>query len=162
MKTPVAEVDGEAILAFRAQNDDAAERIIGEEDGGFQIVVRGYSGLLLVDRRPLWDGTSPIRYRLASPHEHGLWLTLRSAQIGSPDDPDDIMVLNWGYVWEAPESRPTASHGHRIDSVCKTAGSGLGGSKMLIPRPARGRLALCVTIGASGVSRVPLRQRFPS
>jgi hypothetical protein len=92
MKTYVAEVDGEAILAFRAENDDAADRIIRDEESGFQVVVRGYSGLLRVDGRPLWDGTSPIRYRLASPHEHGLWLTLRSAEIGSPNDPNDWVV----------------------------------------------------------------------
>jgi hypothetical protein len=92
MKTYVAEIDGEAILAFRAENDDAAERVVGEEDGGFRIVVRGYSGLFRVDGRPLWDGTKPIRYRLALPQEHGLWLTLRSARTGSPDDPDDWVV----------------------------------------------------------------------
>jgi hypothetical protein len=92
VKTYVAEIDGDAILAFRAENDDAAERIIGEEDGGFQIVVRGYSGLLRADGRPLWDGTSPIRYRLALPQEHELWLTLRSARSGSRDDPNDWVV----------------------------------------------------------------------
>jgi hypothetical protein len=92
MKTYVAEIDGEAILAFRAEDDDAAERIIGEEEGGLHIVVSGYSGLLRADGRPLWDGTNPIRYRLASPQEHGLWLTLRSAGIGSPNDPNDWVV----------------------------------------------------------------------
>jgi hypothetical protein len=92
MKTYAAEIDGEAILAFRAESDDAAERIIDQEDGGFQIVVRGYSGLFRVDGRPLWDGLGPIRYGLASPQEHGLWLTLRSARSGSPDDPNDWVV----------------------------------------------------------------------
>jgi hypothetical protein len=61
MKTYVAEIDGEAILAFRAENDDVAERITCEEDGGFQLVVRGYSGLLRGDGHPLWNGTSSIR-----------------------------------------------------------------------------------------------------
>jgi hypothetical protein len=77
VKTYVAEIDGEAVLAFRAENDDAAGHVIREENSGFQIVVRGHSGLLRVDGRPLWDGTSPIRHRLASPQEHGLWLTVR-------------------------------------------------------------------------------------
>jgi hypothetical protein len=92
MKTYVAEIDGEAILAFRAENDEAARRIIGEEDAGLEFVLRGYSGLLRADGRVLWDGTSPIRHRLASPQEHELWLTLRSARLGSGDDPDDWVV----------------------------------------------------------------------
>jgi hypothetical protein len=91
MKTYVAEIDGEAILAFRAEDDEAAGHVIGEEESGFQVVIRGYSGLLRADGRPLWDGTSPIRHRLASPQEHGLWLTVRSARTG-PNDPNDWVV----------------------------------------------------------------------
>jgi hypothetical protein len=48
MKTNVVEIDGEAILAFRPQDDETARRII-LEDSGFQIVVRGYSGLRRAD-----------------------------------------------------------------------------------------------------------------
>jgi hypothetical protein len=92
MRTYVAEIDGEAILAFRAENDEAARRIVSEEESGFQLVVRGYSGLLRADGGVLWDGTSPIRYRLASRHEHELWLTVRKAQTGCADDPDDWVV----------------------------------------------------------------------
>jgi hypothetical protein len=92
MKTYVAVVDGEAILAFRAEDDDAAERIICEEDGGFQIVLRGYSGLLRADGRPLWDGTSPIRHRPASPQEHAQWLVPRNSQPETTDDPNDWVV----------------------------------------------------------------------
>jgi hypothetical protein len=92
MKTYVAEVDGEAILAFRAEDDDAAERIICEQDGGFQIVVRGCSGLLRADGRPLWDGSSPIRHRAASPREHEQWLILRNSGTERTDDPNDWVV----------------------------------------------------------------------
>jgi hypothetical protein len=60
MRTYVAEVDGEAILAFRAEDDDAAERIICEEDGGLQIVVRGYSGLLRADDSRSVIGTDAV------------------------------------------------------------------------------------------------------
>jgi hypothetical protein len=49
MKTNVVEIDGEAILAFRPQDDETARRIILEKDSGFQIVVRGYSGLRRAD-----------------------------------------------------------------------------------------------------------------
>jgi hypothetical protein len=58
MKTRVAEINGEAILVFRAENDDASQRIIRDEDSSFQPVVRGCSGLLRADGRPLWDVTS--------------------------------------------------------------------------------------------------------
>jgi hypothetical protein len=92
MKTYVAEIAGEAILAFRAEDDEAARSIVCEEGGGFQLVVRGYSGLLRPDGRPLWDGTSPIRYRLASRPEHEQWLILRHAQTGRADDHDDWVV----------------------------------------------------------------------
>jgi hypothetical protein len=35
MKTYVAEIDGEAVLAFRAEDDDAAQCLIYGEDRGF-------------------------------------------------------------------------------------------------------------------------------
>jgi hypothetical protein len=92
MKTYVAEIDGEAILAFRAADDEAARSIICDENGGFQVVARGYSGLLRADRRVLWDGASPMRCRLATPREHEQWLTLRDSRSGSADDPDDRVV----------------------------------------------------------------------
>jgi hypothetical protein len=63
MKTYVAEIDGEAILAFRAQDDENARHIKSEKDSGFQIVVCGYSDLLRADGRVLWNGISPIRHR---------------------------------------------------------------------------------------------------
>jgi hypothetical protein len=89
VNTYVAEIGGEAILVFRAEDDEAAQRIICEEDGGFQLVVRGFSGLLRADGRVLWDGTSLIRYRLASPQEHEQWLVVRNLRTESTDDPND-------------------------------------------------------------------------
>ncbi len=59
----------------------AAQNILcGEEGGGFQLVARGYSGLLRADGRPLWDGRSPIRHRAASPEEHRQWLIVRNSR----------------------------------------------------------------------------------
>jgi hypothetical protein len=92
VNTYVAEIDGEAILVFRAEDDDAARRIISEKDGGFQIAVLGYSGLLRADGRVIWNGTSPIRYRRASPHEHKQWLAVRNSRSKSTDDPNDWIV----------------------------------------------------------------------
>jgi hypothetical protein len=92
MKTYVAEVDGEAILVFRAVDEEAARNILSEENGGFQLVARGYSGLLRADGGPLWDGRSPIRHRAASPQEHAQWLIVRDSRTERTDDPNDWVV----------------------------------------------------------------------
>jgi hypothetical protein len=92
MRTYIAEIDGEAILAFRAEDDEAARRIVCDEDGGFQLVVRGYSGLLRADGHVLWDGTTLISCRLASPCEHERWLTLGRALTGNAENSDDWVV----------------------------------------------------------------------
>jgi hypothetical protein len=92
MKTYVAEINGEAILAYRAEDDEAARQIIGDEERRFKRVVRGKSGLVRADGRVLWDGASPIRYRSATPQEHWLWVTLRSSLKGPADDPNDWVV----------------------------------------------------------------------
>ena len=63
MKTYVAEINGEPILAFRAEDDEAAERIIHEQDGGFQIVVRGYSAFFVPTVAPC--GTGLVQSRSA-------------------------------------------------------------------------------------------------
>jgi hypothetical protein len=92
MKTYVAEISGEPILAFRAEDDAAAERVVHEKDGGFQLVVRGYSGLTRADGCALGDGTSPVTVRLALPPEHEQWLVLQQAQAGTADNPDDWVI----------------------------------------------------------------------
>jgi hypothetical protein len=92
MKTFVAEVNGEAILVFRAVDEEAARTILYEEDGGFQLVARGYSGLLRADGRPLWDGDSPVRHRAASPEEHAQWVIVRDSRTESSDHPNDWVV----------------------------------------------------------------------
>jgi hypothetical protein len=73
MKTYVAEIKGEAILAFRAEDDDDAQEVVHEDNGGLQLGLNGFSGLLRADGRALWDGTSPIKWRLASSEEHEIW-----------------------------------------------------------------------------------------
>jgi hypothetical protein len=89
MKTCVAEIDGEAILAFRAADDDAAQRIISVKKSGFQVMIRGYSGLLRADGRVLRDGACSMRYRPASPQQHKQWLIVRNLLAESTDDPND-------------------------------------------------------------------------
>src|SRR5215813_14392155 len=100
MKTYVAEINGEAIMAFRAEDDDHTHEIVKEKDGGLQLGLNGFSGLLRADGRPLWDGQSEIRARLATDEEHQRWLKARDAETGEgkqidpsmDDDPDDFNV----------------------------------------------------------------------
>jgi hypothetical protein len=91
MKTYVAEVDGEAILPFRAADDVAAQRMICEQNSGFQVMVRVYSGPLRAGGRGLWDGACSMRYRPASPQQHKQWLTVRNS-LADTDEPNDWVV----------------------------------------------------------------------
>jgi hypothetical protein len=63
MKTYVAEIGGQAIIAFRAEDDDEAFDIVNEENGGLQLGLNGYVGLLRADGKVLWDGESEITAR---------------------------------------------------------------------------------------------------
>jgi hypothetical protein len=100
MKTYVAEINGEAIMAFRAEDDDAAFGIVNEENGGLQL---GLYDALREDGSPLWDGESTISSRLATAAEHDEWRKIRDAETGAAvdgkdidaetgDDPDDLNV----------------------------------------------------------------------
>lgn len=103
MKTYVAVIDGEAIMAFRAEDDDHAYDLAYEDDGGLQLGLNGFSGLLRADGRVLWDEVSEITVRRATKEEHARWIAGRDAETGSSydgkqidpamgDDPDDINV----------------------------------------------------------------------
>jgi hypothetical protein len=100
MKTYVAEINGEAIMAFRAEDDVSALAFVNEENGGFQL---GLSEVVRADGRALWDGDSTISRRLATAAEHDQWLKVRNAETGAGadgkqidpetvDDPDDLNV----------------------------------------------------------------------
>jgi hypothetical protein len=99
MKTYVAEINGEAVMAFRAEDDDAALRIVNEEGVGLR---SGLYDVLRADGKPLWDGESIISPRLATAAEHDQWLEVRDAEIAAADgkqinpeigdDPDDFNV----------------------------------------------------------------------
>jgi hypothetical protein len=100
MKTYVAEINGEAIVAFRAEDDDAALGLVNEKDGGLQ---SGLYDVLRADGPPLWDGESTISSRLATAAERDEWLQVRNAETGAAadgeqvppemgDDPNDLNV----------------------------------------------------------------------
>jgi hypothetical protein len=65
-QTYVAEVDGIAIVAFRAVDDSDARTLVDDDLRFF-----GQLNFAHPDGSPLWDGISPIAIRLADPSERG-------------------------------------------------------------------------------------------
>jgi hypothetical protein len=57
MKTYVACIGEEAVLAFRAENDDEAHEMIDDEEGSIRSDLKVLVG---TDEKPLWDGKSAI------------------------------------------------------------------------------------------------------
>ncbi len=76
MKIYVAEINGEAIMAFRAEDDVGALAFVNEENGAFQL---GFSDVVRSDGKPLWDRESTISPRLATAAEHDQWLKALNA-----------------------------------------------------------------------------------
>jgi hypothetical protein len=87
MKTYVAEINGEAIMAFRAEDDVGALAFVNEENGDFQL---GLYDVVRADGKPLWDGESAISPRLATAAEHDQWLNVRNAETGAAADGKQI------------------------------------------------------------------------
>jgi hypothetical protein len=86
MKTYVAEINGEAVMAFRAMDDDDAYGIANKDEGGLQLGLTRGTGLIRADGRELWDGDSEINTRPATEEEHQRWLKARDAEIGAPHE----------------------------------------------------------------------------
>ena len=53
MNTYVAVIDGKAVLAFRAVDDDQARAIIDDQEGSMRSDLKVLVG---TDGKPLWDG----------------------------------------------------------------------------------------------------------
>src|SRR5260221_1666860 len=95
MEIYVAEINGEAIMAFRAEDDVGALAFVNEENGAFQL---GLSDVVRTDGKPLWDRESTISPRLATAAEHDQWLKALNADdlnvylipvVDLDDDDDD-------------------------------------------------------------------------
>jgi hypothetical protein len=103
MRTYVAEINGEAVMAFRAEDDEKAQWAADEENGGLRLGLNGANGLYRVDGTPLCDLVSEIKVRRATETEHNQWVKARDSEIGSAhegkqidpsmnDDPDELNV----------------------------------------------------------------------
>jgi hypothetical protein len=90
MKTYVAEINGEAVVAFRAMDDDDAWDIVSDEDGDLQQSLNESSGMVRADGSPLWDGKSEIIARPATEAEDESWQKARDAEIASADEDEPI------------------------------------------------------------------------
>jgi len=96
MRAYVAEIDGEALIAFRAEGDNDAYYIVNETNGNLQLGLNGFSGVVRVDGTPLWDGEMEIKVRPATDDEDKIWLDARDAEFGKGDQSmgDDLDALN--------------------------------------------------------------------
>ena len=105
MKTYVACVGEEAVLAFRAENDDDAHAMIDDEEGSIRSDLKV---LVDIDEKPLWDGKSTLQVREATAAQHAEWEESRDQAISDEeidldagDDPDE-----WsGYLTGIPHTK---------------------------------------------------------
>ena len=87
MKTYVAEIEDDAIAAFRAEDMLHAEAFVGEESFLADLQVLESNGA------PLWDGRAPITTRVAPLWAHEKWQAAWDASDKQDgDDPDDYLV----------------------------------------------------------------------
>jgi hypothetical protein len=90
MKTYVAEINGEAIIAFRAMDDDDAIDMVADADGELRESLDESSGVVRADGSPLWDGKSAIIARRATKAEEESWREARDAEISGADEGEPI------------------------------------------------------------------------
>jgi hypothetical protein len=105
MKTYVACIGEEAVLAFRAENDDDAHAMIDDEEGSIRSDLKV---LVDIDEKPLGDGKSTLQVREATAAQHAEWEESRDQAISDEeidldagDDPDE-----WsGYLTGIPHTK---------------------------------------------------------
>ena len=90
MKTYVAEINGEAVMAFRAMDDEDARDMVNDEDGELRQSLNESSGIIRPDGSPLWDGKSEIIARPATEAENEIWREARDAEIENADEGEPI------------------------------------------------------------------------
>ena len=105
MKTYVASIGGNAVLAFRAEDDDNARAMIDDQEGGMRSDLKALVG---ADGKPLWDGKSAIRAHGATTAQHAEWEQSRDQAISDEeidldagDDPDEWSV----YLTSIPHTK---------------------------------------------------------
>jgi hypothetical protein len=85
MKTYVAEINGEAVVAFRASDEEDARAKINDEGGDLQQCLNDSSGFVRADGSALWDGRSEIGVRPAMEAEDESWRKACDNEIGDAE-----------------------------------------------------------------------------
>jgi len=140
MKTYVVRIGKEAVLAFRAENDDEAHAMIDDKEGTIRSDLKVLVGR---DEKSLWDGKSAIQVQEATAAQHAAWEESRDQAIS--DGEIDLDAGNnpdeWNVYLMAPPERTKFSAKTDI----------LTGEKSLQPFPILGNSATM----ASVVIRMP-------
>jgi hypothetical protein len=97
--TYVAEINGEPIVAFRADDVDEAFAIAHDAEGGLQLDLTCALRVDGTDPRPVWDGESAISVRLATKAEHERWAKARDAEVREATD-GKLIDLKMGDDWD--------------------------------------------------------------
>jgi hypothetical protein len=95
MRTYVAEINGEALIAFRAKGDNEANDIVNEKNGDLQLGLHGFNGVVRPDGSPLWNGETEITVRPATDDEHKTWCEALDAETGEGKQIDPSMGGDW-------------------------------------------------------------------
>jgi hypothetical protein len=66
----VAEINGEALIAFRADDEEEARAMADDDEGDVRTALLE---VVRVDGTPLWDGSSDIVVRVATDTERAQW-----------------------------------------------------------------------------------------
>ena len=90
LKTYVAVINGEAVMAFRALDDEDAHEMVSDEDGDVRQSLEESSGIVREDGSPLWDGKSEIIARPATEAENEIWREARDAEITEGDEGEPL------------------------------------------------------------------------
>jgi len=105
MKTYVASIGGNAVLAFRAEDDEKARAMIDDQEGGMRSDLKALVG---ADGKSLWDGKSAIQAQEATTAQHSEWEQSRDQAISDEeidldagDDPDEWSV----YLTSIPQTK---------------------------------------------------------
>lgn len=105
MKTYVPCIGGDAVLAFRAEDDDEARAMIDDQEGGIRSDLKA---LIATDGNSLWDGKSAIQAQEATAEQQAEWEQSRDQAISdeeidldSGDDPDEWNV----YLTSIPKTK---------------------------------------------------------
>jgi len=105
MKTYVASIHGQAVLAFRAEDDEQARAMLDDHEGNVRSDLHVLVG---ADGNPLWDGKSAIQLREATPAQRTEWEQSRDQAVSDGEidldagnDPDEWNV----YLVDAAQTK---------------------------------------------------------